>query len=1163
LFAELSDIPHGPCLGFYVLSKEERRNQRIRRREERRERRARRHHQRQQQHRQLRRRRQRQLPPPPPQRQLNNSSNNDDDDDDDDCDDDDDDDIGNTAAAAAAATSKRRRTQQPPEMSEKPPVVRARDQQYEGRQLYDPATRTFNLQNVLASVTSGKPLLVTKASRPSIPGVLAGVAAMKKAGFDFVGAAVADGCLKRKRGRPTKADAAADASTAFKYAVRKEAAERSVKTKRTLVPETRYKNVTDREEGVVIQYLALGGYRWFMCSSHNNDNNDDDDATDGGLCPIRTLRRIGSALHSGAGQQTFGWDKGQRADLLLNFVNARTGASVLHYHNHHEAGAHYTGHTSSCWRGGNTSRQSATAAAAAHRQRAGAASEHNAWVAADEFLEPANEEGEEEDEENVDTLNMNTATRRSDHFKSGLAKALTAVRPDRCRFVYSVTTSCDMFHGSDRRPAVPPTALKSGNRSWYATATDACLADHEREFFYVPPGERRRPLDIDGEVLPGILNGTITGFVTVRGGRETMGHTTGGAGHRFGFCVQRYAPTPKQVSPFTKRQIAQYMQLGPSVATDDDDDDEDDDNNGEEGRYHPYANKEDALRARDEKVEAFIKQQDARTLNSGTFHTWETLTTSYLKWLMQKRGFVDFEISHLLVYRFTDDPRHFLEPILQRRHEAKLAGRVVEAECLKLVGNGSFGYNGLEITNYTRVRLLRHSAYREARYKGLAHEMLKHTTLLAAVRHRLQPAKKKKKKTMTKKKKKRTERSAFVSDEAQEEGGDDDDDDDDDEDDDNDDDVDNDNNVFDEDAERDAVLGLNVVDNDDGGDGGRQRQSGRTSCAKLYAAAAAVEGWTDDSVAEQDAILFGDDPSRIGVSPLYAVDVSGENRRLFNNVAKAVAVLGNSKRVFFNHLLAMMNCLDPRLAELCYIDTDSCLWSLTYENLDMCLLPEKEREWRRLAVLADETGPHSCHGKMKLEGTYRAALFKTAKIYRLFGRCATTADVYTRCKGVNRYQACQLGNYHFDVDWNRPAVVHRTGLRPTRTGEVVIASEAKRLSVPFNLKRYVTKDGIHTLPFSAVEVSSSSSSSSSSGLSDDDKDDVDDDRDKDDDIDRVVAVETLRDFVVVDGGDGGGGGGSDGNAENNDIDESGDDNDTVAQLPVYGLDDESEDDDSE
>ena len=1031
--------------------------------------------------------------------------------------------------------------------------------------MYDPATRTFNLQNVLASVTSGKPLLVTKASRPSIPGVLAGVAAMKKAGFDFVGAAVAGGCLKRKRGRPTKADAAADASTAFAYAVRKEAAERSVKTKRTLVPETRYKNVTDREEGVVIQYLALGGYRWFMCSSHNNNNsntsnNDDNDATDGGLCPIRTLKRIGSALHSGAGQQTFGWDKGQRADLLLNFVNARTGASVLHYHNHHEAGAHYTGHTSSCWRGGNASKRSATATA--NRQRAAAATAaaaangHNAWVAADEFMEPVDDQNNEgEEEENVDTLNMYTATRRSDHFKSGLAKAFTAVRPDRCRFVYSVTTSCDMFHGSDRRPAVPPTALKSGNRSWYATATDACLADHEREFFYVPPGERRRPLDIDGEVLPGILNGTITGFVTVRGGRETMGQTTGGAGHRFGFCVQRYAPTPKQVSPFTKRQIAQYMQLGPLVATDDDEDDDDD--NGEEGRYHPYANKEDALRARDEKVEAFIKKQDARTLNSGTFHTWETLTTSYLKWLMQKRGFVDFEISHLLVYRFTDDPRHFLEPILQRRHEAKLAGRVVEAECLKLVGNGSFGYNGLEITNYTRVRLLRHSAYREARYKGLAHEMLKHTTLLAAVRHRLQPSKKKKKKTMKNKKKKRSE---FVSDEAQEEGGDDDDDDDDDDEEDVSDVNDDNDDVFDEDGERDAVLGLNVDDNDAvDDDNGRQRQSGRTSCAKLYAAAAAVEGWTDDSVAEQDAILFGDDPSRIGVSPLYAVDVSGENRRLFNNVAKAVAVLGNSKRVFFNHLLAMMNCLDPRLAELCYIDTDSCLWSLTYENLDMCLLPEKEREWRRLAVLADETGPNSCHGKMKLEGTYRAALFKTAKIYRLFGRCATADDVYTRCKGVNRYQACQLGNYHFDVDWNRPAVVHRTGLRPTRTGEVVIASEAKRLSVPFNLKRYVTKDGIHTLPFSAVEVSSSSSSPSSSGLSDDDDDDDDVvHRDKDDDVDdRVVVVEALRDFVVVDGG----------NVENNDTgsdsNDDDDDDDTVARLPVYGLDDESEDDDSD
>ena len=221
----------------------------------------------------------------------------------------------------------------------------------------------------------------------------------------------------------------------------------------------------------------------------------------------------------------------------------------------------------------------------------------------------------------------------------------------------------------------------------------------------------------------------------------------------------------------------------------------------------------------------------------------------------------------------------------------------------------------------------------------------------------------------------------------------------------------------------------------------------------------------DAAVARQDRKVFGTDPSLVNLSFLYAIDVAGSTRRLFNNLPKAVAVLGNSKRLFLSHLHVMLDCLDPALSELCYIDTDSCLWSLTYQTLEDCLLPGKAGFWKRQNIVADESTELSCHGKLKLEGIYRAALFKTSKIYRLFGDCTTA---YTRCKGVNRRQADRLSNVHFDNNFNSATVVHRTCLRPRRTGEIVVTTEAKRLSVPFNLKRFVTDDGIHTLPFSEI-----------------------------------------------------------------------------------------------
>ena len=752
-----------------------------------------------------------------------------------------------------------------------------------------------------------------------------------------------------------------------------------------LVPERRIKNITEREEGVVVQYLTLGGYRHYMCSSRYQSLVDDDDGDDGskpahccGEPDKLNLTRAASALHAGAGQQTFGWDKSQRADLLLVFSDGQT--SVLHYHNHHEFGVHYTGHVPDCWRA-----------------------------------------------ETKGSFKEKTLSRRCDSFREGLARALTAVRPNKATFVYTRTTTCELLHGSDLSREVPSTLRNCPTT--FGTALEACLIERAEEFLYLPPAERDRSLDVRREVLPAIAAGGLTGFVTIKGGEESISvRERCPAAGMFGFCVQKYSPSGRQVSAFTRRQISDY---------------------------HGFESADD--------VEEFVKRQLTRTVNSGTFHTWETVTTSYLRWLMNARGFSGFRVKHLAVYNFSDDPKHFLEPILQRRHDAKRQGNVVAAECLKLIGNGSFGYNGLESTNYTNVRLLREASYKKQRYTGLAHRNLKHTTLLSLVRDKVKAGKGKCKDT--KKPARRLEgAAAFLFDEAVD--VDDDDDDGDDADDDADEDV----------SRREvlAVLGLEDDEEEEEEERSREINSAHDVDDNDDASSEACD---DAAVARQDARIFGTDSHRIRISCLYAIDVSGEDRKLFNNLPKAVAVLGNSKRLFLSHLLTMFECLDPALAELCYIDTDSCLWSFTYESIEDCLLKEKVAIWKTRAIVADEESDVSCHGKMKLEGVYKAGLFRTAKIYRLFD-----ATHYTRCKGVNRHQANRLLDKHFDVEWNNATVIHRTCIRPSRTGEIVIANEAKKMSVPFNLKRHVTDDGIHTVPFSSIK-----------GQGDDNDDDDDDD----------------------------------------------------------------------
>ena len=171
----------------------------------------------------------------------------------------------------------------------------------------------------------------------------------------------------------------------------------------------------------------------------------------------------------------------------------------------------------------------------------------------------------------------------------------------------------------------------------------------------------------------------------------------------------------------------------------------------------------------------------------------------------------------------------------------------------------------------------------------------------------------------------------------------------------------------------------------------------------------------------------------------------------------------------------MLQCLDPCLAELCYVDTDSCIWSLSKPTLEECLLPSRVGKWIQADILADENGSKSCHGKMKLEGLFSAGKFKTLKIYRLYSASQVEGlnvdkpqAAYTRCKGINRYLAGKLPDDGFQSSSAVKISVHRNALKPTKKGEMFMTQESRSLAVPFNLKRHVTKDGLHSLPFSLL-----------------------------------------------------------------------------------------------
>jgi hypothetical protein len=70
-------------------------------------------------------------------------------------------------------------------------------------------------------------------------------------------------------------------------------------------------------------------------------------------------------------------------------------------------------------------------------------------------------------------------------------------------------------------------------------------------------------------------------------------------------------------------------------------------------------------------------------------------------------------------------------------------------------------------------------------------------------------------------------------------------------------------------------------------------------------------------------------------------------KKIQNLIPKAVAILSNSKTIILGHIIFLLECLDPRLVQLCYMDTDSCIFSFTHTLLAENLLPEKNTGgWR-------------------------------------------------------------------------------------------------------------------------------------------------------------------------------------------------------------------------
>ncbi|OXE35359.1 MAG: hypothetical protein CGW95_14340, partial [Phenylobacterium zucineum] len=260
------------------------------------------------------------------------------------------------------------------------------------------------------------------------------------------------------------------------------------------------------------------------------------------------------------------------------------------------------------------------------------------------------------------------ASEQRDSFRFGLAEALSAVAPETFLVVYTAKLACGLGHGGALRGMRNPHII-------YSSAKDLVLSELGATVSRPPP----KKISV-AELISGIESRKYRGFVTLRGGQESDKIAREDpAGNAFGFCVQSHCADPSELSSRTGQDIVDYF-----------------------GWSRLPADAQKRL------VSTYLTgSKTPRTLSASTFLSEETVTTEYLRFLMAKREFSGFEITHYLHYEMTDDlGSAYVEPLLQKRHACKLRGEAVAAECLKLLGNGSFGYNGLEACNYASVKLV-------------------------------------------------------------------------------------------------------------------------------------------------------------------------------------------------------------------------------------------------------------------------------------------------------------------------------------------------------------------------------------------------------------------------------------------------------------------------
>ena len=284
-----------------------------------------------------------------------------------------------------------------------------------------------------------------------------------------------------------------------------------------------------------------------------------------------------------------------------------------------------------------------------------------------------------------------------------------AMTNDSVLVTYDVVNACQLFHagGNFERPSFWNPDADDNTVSGFGSLTEL-LANR-------CPEDSLEGLSINAvsqeKLLKEILDDDGTkygGFVTVHGGEET--ETKSLAADAVGFCHGRVNVREEALGDFTLHQMNEQAKIV---------------------NANPEKFRAQRLRG---------KRQTTVTRSYG--NRSETISVAFLKFLILKRGFRNFNILHYIHYNERNHIAPFIRNMLQRRHELRRqpdGGDPLLSLILKLIPNSFFGYNAIARNKFTRVRIVTESFLnkRKKRIKLKPKDKLTGVTLVGAVRKRV------------------------------------------------------------------------------------------------------------------------------------------------------------------------------------------------------------------------------------------------------------------------------------------------------------------------------------------------------------------------------------------------------------------------------------------